>query len=111
MTLLRYFSGGKPQSGEDRIGGGLLGLPPDPVLDAGQTFGSLMDIVAVDDVDKGFEQLLEALSAVGERRGSRCVRPTSRCPRHPSHRLGLFHSNAFPRRRIPALAQNHPVAA
>jgi hypothetical protein len=47
MTLSLPFSGSKPQRGEDRVGGGRLGLPPDPVLYPRQSLGGLMDVVAV----------------------------------------------------------------
>lgn len=74
MTLSPPFSGSKPQlsrskpqRGEDRIGGGRLGLPLDPVLDPRKALGGLMDVVAVGDVDKGFEQLFEAFGAAKDR--------------------------------------------
>ena len=55
MKLWPPFSGSKPQRGEDGVGGGRLGLPLDPLLDAHEPFGRLMDVVAVGDVGEGFE--------------------------------------------------------
>jgi hypothetical protein len=97
MTLLRYSLRGKPQSGENGVSGGALGLPPNPVLNPGQPFGCLMDVVAIGDVDKRFEQLLEALGAGLNRRGCRVTRSTSRCPYDVPHFLDLSHPSAFPR--------------
>jgi hypothetical protein len=106
MTLSRYFSGSKPQSGENGIGGGPLGLPFDPVLNSGQSFGGLMDVVAVGDVGKGFEQLFETFAAVQDR-GGYCLAgcSTSRRARDRSHFFDLTHPSAFPR-RIPARVRN-----
>ena len=39
------------KDGEDGIGSGRLGLAPDPVLDARQPLGGLVDVVAVCDVE------------------------------------------------------------
>ena len=44
------FPGSKPQRGEDRVGGGRLGLPLDPVLYKGEALGGLMDVVPLGDV-------------------------------------------------------------
>jgi hypothetical protein len=96
MTLSRYFSGGKPQSGEDRIGGGMIGLPPDPILYSRQPFGGLMDVVAVGDVGEGFEQLFEALGAPEHRRGRRLAGTATRRARRRPHSFVLTHPSAFP---------------
>ena len=109
MTLLRSFSGSKPQRGEDRIGGGPFGLPPDPLLDAGQALGGLMDVVAVGEVGEGFEQLLKAFVAAEDRGGCRMAGAASRRAHGRPHFFDLFHPSAFPR-GIPAAIQNHPIA-
>jgi len=110
MKLLRGFSGSKPQRGEDRIGGSLIGLPPDPLLDPREALGGLVDVVAVGDVDKGFEQLLEALGATEDRArrivGSAAARRAHRGP----HSIDLSHPSAFSR-GIEAVTQTRPVAA
>jgi hypothetical protein len=110
MTLLRYFSGGKPQSGENRIGGGMIGLAPDPLLDPCQTLRGLVYVVAVGDVDKRREQLLEAFGAAEDRRGyGFFVRAASRRPRRRPQSLVLAHPSAFPR-DCSAATQNPSVA-
>ena len=110
MTLSRYFSGGKPQSVEDRIGGGMIGLAPDPLLYPRQTLGRLVDVVAVGDVDKGFEQLLQAFGAAEHRRGRRRLAGTaSRRARRRSHSLVLTHPSAFPL-GCSAATQSPPIA-
>ena len=107
MTLLRFFSGSKPQRGEDRIGGGPLGLLSDPLLDPGQALGGLMDVVAVGDIGKRFEQLLEAF---GTSKGRR--RPAGAASQRTHERprsFALSHSSAFPR-GIPAVVQSRSAA-
>lgn len=109
MTLSRLFSGGKPQRGEDRVGGGRLGLRPDPFLHTGEAFGRLMNIVPFGDVGKGFEQLIETVFAAGRRpRGT--AGTAARCAdyRHPSSVMS--HANAFPL-GIPARVENHPIVS
>jgi hypothetical protein len=99
MTLLRSFSRGKPQPGEDRIGSGLLGLAIDPVLHSGKALGRLMDVIAVGDVGESFEQLFEALALVQDLCGSR-VSVAGRAARRSHGRQNLFdvlHPRAFPR--------------
>ena len=97
MTHSRYFSGSKPQSVEDRIGGGAIGFPLDPLLHPRQPLGRLMDIVAVGEVGECLEQLLEAFSAA-EDSGAGCIaRTASRRPRRRPRLLMLTHSSAFPR--------------
>ena len=95
MTLSRYFSGGKPQSGEDRIGGGAIGFPLDPLLHLRQPLGGLMNVVAVGEVGERFEQLFEAFGATEDGTG-RIVGPTSWRARRRRHWLVLTHSSAFP---------------
>ena len=109
MKLSGYFSGGKPQRGEEGIGGGVLGLPLDPVLNLGQPFGRLMDVVAIDDIGEGFEQLFEALAPVHDGRGGGHADPASRRVPGRSQFLDLSHPSAFPR-GIPAATQNLPAA-
>lgn len=97
MTLWRYFSGGKPQSGEDRIGGGMIGLTPDPLLDARQAFGRLVDVVAIGDVDKGFEEFFETFGASEYGIGRGLGGTASRRARRRLHPLVLPHPSTFPR--------------
>lgn len=111
MTLSRLFSGGKPQRGEDRVGSGRLGLRPDPFLHTGEAFGRLMDVVPLDDVGEGFEELIETFRAAGcgplgtaDAAGAAAPRAYHR---HPSSVLS--HANAFPL-GIPARVENHPIA-
>ena len=111
MTLSRYFSGSKPQSGENGIGGGPLGLPFDPVLNSGQSFGGLMDVVPVSDVSEGFEQLLEAFGAVQERCGHR-IAVAGSASSYAHYRRRFFdvsHPRAF-LRGIPVLTQSLSIA-
>jgi len=107
MTLLRFFSGSKPQRGEDRIGGGPLGLLSDPLLDSGQALGGLMDVVAVGDIGERFEQLLETFAtSKGSRRPASAASPRT----HEQPRFFAFpHSSAFSR-GIPAVVQSLPAA-
>jgi len=111
MTLWRSFSGSKPKSGEDGIGGGSLGLPSDPVLDLGQSFGGLMDVVPVSDVGECFEQLLETVGAVQERWGHRiAVAGSASCYAHYRRRFfDVSHPRAF-LRGIPVLTQSLSIA-
>jgi hypothetical protein len=98
MTLLRYFSGGKPQSGENRIRGGMIDLTLDPFLDPRQALRGLVDVIAVGDVDKCFEQFFEAFGAAEDRRAGRS--PAGAAPGRARRRpqsLVLTHSSAFPR--------------
>lgn len=106
MKLLRSL-GSKPQSGEDGIGGGPLGLPPDPILNPGQAFGRLMDIVAVGNVGKGFKQLFKAFVTGGNGRRHHHAGSASRRYRGP-HFFSLSHPSAFPR-GIPAVVQSPPA--
>jgi hypothetical protein len=94
MTLWPPFSGSKPQRGEDRVGGGRLGLPRDPLLDPREAFGRLMDVVAVGDIGKGFEQLFEAFGAPEGRR--RLGHPASRRAHNRSRASVSSHPSAFP---------------
>ncbi len=96
MTLLRYSSGGKLQSDEDRVGGGAIGFPPDPLLYSRQTLSGLMNVVAVSEVDKRFEQLLETFGAAEDGSGRRTARTAPRRARRWPHSLVLTHSTAFP---------------
>lgn len=110
MTLWRSFSGSKPQSGEDRVGGGMIGLTPDPFLDARQSFRGLMDVVAVGDVGERFEQLLETFVAAEHRRGRGFdAGAASRSPRRRPYPVVLIHPSAFPRGCL-AATQSPPVA-
>jgi hypothetical protein len=109
MTLSRYFSGGKPQSGENRIGGGMIGLTPDPLLNSRQALRGLVDIVAVGDVDKGFEQFLEAFGAAEDRGNGFFARAALRRSRRRPQSLVLAHPSAFPR-DCSAATQNPSVA-
>lgn len=106
MTLSLPFSGSKPQRGEDRVGGGRLGLPPDPVLHPRQALRCLMDVIAVGDVDEGFEQLLEAFGAAKD--WCRIGRSASRCAHHWPHYSVSPHPNAF--LRGPARIHRAPAA-
>jgi hypothetical protein len=109
MMLSRYSSGGKPQSGEDRIGGGMIGLPLDPLLYSRQTLGRLVDVVTVGDVDERREQLLEAFGAAKHRSGRRpVVGAAPRRARPRPHSFVLTHPSAFPRGR--SATQSPPVA-
>ena len=115
MTLSRS-SGSKPQSVEDRIGCGALRLAHDPVLDSGEAFGGLMDIVAVDVGDR-IEQLFDTLIPAASRRGCRRTGTASRYQSDRAHSAVLSHPIAFPRGAVtfvepnsPALTQNHPLA-
>ena len=96
MTLWRFSLRSKPQSSEYRIGGGPFGLPADPFLDPGQALGSLMNVVALGDVGKGFEQLIETIAAVDRRCGGHPADPASRRPYDRRHSFVLSHSSAFP---------------
>jgi hypothetical protein len=107
MTLLRSFSGSKPQSGEDRIGGGPISLPLDPLLYPRQALGRLMDVVAID-IGDGFEQLFEAFVATEDRR-CRIAAAASRRARRLSHSLEMTHPTAF-LRGCSVATQNPPVA-
>jgi len=107
MTLLRFFSGSKPQSGEDRIAGGPICLPLDPLLYSRQALGGLMDVVAID-IGEGFEQLFEAFVPTEDRR-RRIAGAASRRARHRSHSLILTHPTAF-LRGCSVATQNPPVA-
>jgi hypothetical protein len=107
MTLLRFSSGGKPQRGEDRIGGGPISLPLDPLLHPRQALGGLMDVVAID-IGEGFEQLFETLVATEDRR-CRITGTASWRARRWSHSLVMAHPTAF-LRGCSVATQNPPVA-
>ena len=109
MTLSRYSSGGKPQSVEDRIGGGAIGFPLDPFLHSRQTFGRLVDVVAIGEVGERFEQLFEAFGAAEDGGGRRIAGTASRRTRRRPHWLELTHSSAFPL-GCAARTQSPPVA-
>jgi hypothetical protein len=96
MTLSRSYSGGKPQRGEDRIGGSRRGLPFDPFLNLRQTFRCLMDIVPIGDIGKGLEQLFEACAAIQRWTGDRMAGAASRCAHHRQHSFLASHSRTFP---------------
>ena len=109
MTLSRSSSGGKPQRGEDRIGGSRVGLLLDPLLNDGEAFGGLMDVVAVGDIDKSFEQLFETLLA-GAKRGGGCGVGAAFGRAHDRpHSFVQSHSSAFPQ-GFPGSAQSLPGA-
>jgi hypothetical protein len=101
MTLSRYFSRGKPQRGEERIGGGCLGLLPDPLLNLGQAFRGSVDVVPLGDIGKGFEQLLKAVVAVGRLIKYRAARAASRRVHHRQHPCLASHLHVF-LRHVPA---------
>jgi hypothetical protein len=107
MTLLRSSLGGKPQIGEDRIGGGTIGLTLDPLLHPRQAFGGLMDVVAVD-IREGFEQLFKAFGPAKDGR-RRFAGTASRRARRWPHSLVLTHPTAF-LRGCSVPTQNPPVA-
>ena len=109
MTPSQPFLRGKPQRGEDRVGSGSLGLSADPFLHAGQTFGRLMDIVPLGNIDKGFEQLLEALLAARCVSGHSGDATASRRAHRSHHSFVSSHANAFPL-GIPARVENHSTA-
>jgi hypothetical protein len=111
MKLLRAFSRSKPQPGEDRIGGGLLGLPLDPVLYPGQAFRRLMNVVAIGDVGKGLKQLLKALALVQNGRGCRMAVAGGASWRAHGRQnfFDVVHPRAFPR-GIPTQIQNLSAA-
>ena len=102
---LSNCSGSEPQSGEDGIGVRLFGLPLDPFLNPGQPLGGLMDVVAFDDVDEGFEQLLEAFASGGGRRGDWRASPASRRVDHGPQFLDLSHLMAIPRGALAPVAE------
>jgi hypothetical protein len=116
MKLSRY-SGSKPQRAKNGIGSGPFRFADDPVLHPGQTFGGLMDIVAVD-VGDSLEQLLDALVAGAGRCGDRRLGAASRHQGNRARSIILSHPIAFPREvpapiaetRYSASPDNHPVA-
>jgi hypothetical protein len=107
MTLLRSFSGSKPQRGEDRVDGGPISLTLDPFLHTRQAFGGLMDVVAID-IREGFEQLFEAFGATEDGR-CRVTGSASRRARRRPHSLVLTHPTAF-LRGCSVATQSPPVA-
>lgn len=109
MKLWRSFSGSKPQSGEERIGGGSVGLSPDPLLDARQALGGLVNVVALGDVGEGVEQRVEAFAAGQRRSGRRIFAAAARRPYDRPHPVDLSHPGAFPC-GVPAATQSRPVA-
>jgi hypothetical protein len=95
MTLCGV-SGSESKSAENRIGGRLFGLPTDPILDLFQAFSGLMNVVAFGDIDKSFEQLLEAEAPIQVRRCG-CIDDTaSRRASGRSHFFNPSHPIAFP---------------
>jgi hypothetical protein len=109
MTLWRYSSGSKPPRVEDRIGGSRVGLLIDPLLHQGEAPGGLVDVVAVGDVDKSFEQLFKAFLARAERGGSYGFGAASGRSHDRPHSFVLSHLNAFPQ-GFPVSVQSHPAA-
>ncbi|HUI35541.1 MAG TPA: hypothetical protein VLX67_08445 [Stellaceae bacterium] len=114
MTLSRN-SGSELQHVEDWIGCGALRFAPDPILDPGEAFSRLMDVVAVD-VGNGVEQLLDAFIPASRWRYRR-MGAASRYQRDRARSIVLCHPIAFPL-GIPAVAettspaptQTHPLA-
>jgi hypothetical protein len=98
MKLSRC-SGGKSQNVEDRIGGGSLGLPPDPVLYPGKPLRGLMDVIAVGDIDDGLDQLLKTLVSGCDHQGNRRFLVASRHADFGARLIDLVHPIAFPNRR------------
>jgi len=94
MTLSRC-SGSKPQSGEDWIGSGAFRFADDPVSHPGQTFGRLMDVVAIN-IGDGFEQLLDAFVSIAGRCRYRRTSAAARYQGDRSRSIVLFHPIAFP---------------
>jgi hypothetical protein len=109
MTLSHFSLRGKPQRGEKRIGGGRLGLPPDPFLNLRQAFRSPMDVVPLGDVGKGLEQLLEAVVAVRRLIKGRVAGAASRGVHHRQHSCLASHLHVF-LCHVPAGTQTHLVA-
>lgn len=109
MTLCRPISRSKPQRGEDRIGGGSLGLTPDPVLHSGEPLGGLMDVIAVGDVGECFEQLFETLRTAECRAAAGVAGAAPRCAHDRLHLVDLTHPSVFPY-AISAATQIRPVA-
>lgn len=110
MTLWRYSLGGKPQSGEDRIGGGATGLRVDPFEHAVKAFGGLVDVVAVGDVGEGFEQLFEAFGPAETCRGRRrMIGPAPWRARLRPYSCVMTHPSAFSRGGS-AATRNPPAA-
>jgi hypothetical protein len=116
MKLSRC-SGSKPQGCEDRIGGGALRFANDPGLYPGQTFGRLMNVIAVEIAD-GVKQLVDAAIPVACRRG---WRRGDTAPRHNANHMrsiALPHALAFPYRALATTAganvtariRNQPIA-
>jgi hypothetical protein len=89
-------SGGKPQSVENGIGGGSLRFSADPFLNPRQPLGGLMNVVAVDKVGKGLEQLLKTLLAAGDRLRRRDRGSASWHTRYGSRFFDVLHSTTFP---------------
>jgi hypothetical protein len=95
MKLSHFSSRGKPQRGEKRIGGGRLGLPPDPFLNLGQTFRGSMDIIPFGNIGKRFEQLLKAIVAVRRLIEYRVAGAASRRVHHRQHPCLASHLHVF----------------
>lgn len=106
--MLSRNSGSELQHVEDRIGGGALRFAPDPVLDPGEAFGRLMNVVAVD-VGDGVEQLLNAFIPAGRWR-DRHMGTASRNQRDRARSVVLCHPIAFPL-GIPAIAETSSPAS
>jgi hypothetical protein len=62
----------KPQIDKDRIGGSLLGLVADPLLNQRQTVGGLMNVVTVGDITECSQDLLQAFQPGAERLSRGC---------------------------------------
>jgi hypothetical protein len=95
MKLSHFSLRGKPQRSEERIGGGRLGLPPDPFLNLGQPLRGPMDIVPLGDVGKGLEQLLEAIVAVRRLVKYRVAGAAARRVHHRQHPCLASHLHVF----------------
>jgi hypothetical protein len=116
MKLSRY-SGSKPQSAEDWIGGGPFRFAGDPLLHAGEALGGLMNVVAVNVGDR-LEQLLEAFVAAADRGRRWLAGAASRHQSDSARSVVLSHPIAFPRdisatiaeTSRSAVTQFHPVA-
>jgi hypothetical protein len=99
MKLSRCSGGKSQQHVEDRIGGGSLGLPPDPVLHPGKPLRGLMDVIAVGDVDDCLDQLFETFVPGGDHQGNRRFLVASRYADFGARFIDVVHPIAFPYRR------------
>jgi len=108
MKLSRC-SGSKTQGCEDRIGGGALRFANDPGLYPGQTFGRLMNVIAVEIAD-GVEQLVDAAIPAAGRRGCRRGDTASWHDADHTRLIALPHSIAFLYRAPAATAGSNVIA-